>query len=335
MEVERVQEIASLSSLKGTIPSAFIRLGNEQPAITTIQGVLLEVPVIDLSNLDHQSLLASISEASQNWGIFQVVNHGMPSELISELQNVGKEFFELPQEEKEKIAKPIGYEGVEGYGTKLQKEIEGKKGWVDHLFHRVWPPSAINYHFWPKNPPPYRDTNEKYAQSLIPVADKLIGLLSRGLGLEDGELKKGLGGEDLTYMLKINYYPPCPCPELALGVAPHTDMSSLTILVPNEVQGLQVFKDDHWYDVAYIPNALIVHIGDQIEILSNGKYKSVFHRSTVNKDKTRMSWPMFLEPPPEFEVGPIPKLISEENPPKYKTKKFKDYVYCKLNKLPQ
>ncbi|KAI7744036.1 hypothetical protein M8C21_004915 [Ambrosia artemisiifolia] len=335
MEIERVQEIATLSTLKGTIPSEFIRLENEQPATTTVHGVVLEVPVINLSNPDHQSLVASISEASKNWGLFQVVNHGIPSELISELQKVGREFFELPQEEKEKIAKPIGYEGVEGYGTKLQKEIEGKKGWVDHLFHRVWPPSAINYHFWPKNPPSYREINEQYAQSLIPVADKLLGLLSRGLGLEDGEVKQGLGGEDLTYMLKINYYPPCPCPELALGVVPHTDMSSITILVPNEVQGLQVFKDDHWYDVAYIPNALIIHIGDQIEILSNGKYKSVYHRTTVNKEKTRMSWPMFLEPPPEFEVGPIPKLISQDNPAKYKTKKYKDYVYCKLNKLPQ
>nr|ABN79672.1 flavonol synthase [Rudbeckia hirta] len=335
MEVERVQEIASLSNLKGTIPREFIRLENEQPATTTIQGVVLEVPVIDLSNLDHQSLVASISEASKSWGIFQVVNHGIPSELISELQKVGKEFFELPQEEKEVIAKPIGYQGVEGYGTKLRKEVEGKKGWVDHLFHRVWPPSTINYHFWPKNPPSYREINEQYAQSMIPVADKLLGLLSQGLGLEHGDMKQGLGGEDLTYMLKINYYPPCPCPELALGVAPHTDMSSITILVPNEVQGLQVFKDDHWYDVAYIPNALIIHIGDQIEILSNGKYKSVYHRTTVNKEKTRMSWPMFLEPPPEFEVGPIPKLITQENPAKYKTKKFKDYVYCKLNKLPQ
>ncbi|KAD1761766.1 hypothetical protein R6Q59_035189 [Mikania micrantha] len=156
MEVERVQEIASLSNLKGTIPSEFIRLETEQPASTTIQGVVLEVPVIDLSNPDHESLVASICEASKIWGIFQVINHGIPSELISELQKVGKEFFELPQEEKELIAKPIGYQGIEGYGTKLQKEVEGKKGWVDHLFHRVWPPSVINYHFWPKNPPSYR-----------------------------------------------------------------------------------------------------------------------------------------------------------------------------------
>ncbi|PWA65030.1 flavonol synthase [Artemisia annua] len=181
----------------------------------------------------------------------------------------------------------------------------------------------------------YRDTNEEYAQSLIGVANKLLGLLSKGLGLEEDEVKQALGGEDLVYMLKINYYPPCPCPELALGVAPHTDMSSITILVPNEVQGLQVFKDGDWYDVAYIPNALIIHIGDQIEILSNGKYKSVYHRTTVNKEKTRMSWPVFLEPPPEFEVGPIPKLVNKDDPPKYKTKKYKDYVYCKLNKLPQ
>lgn len=156
METVRVQDIASLSSLKGTIPNEYIRLENEQPLTTTIHGVLLEVPVIDLNNSDHQSLVASISEASKDWGIFQVVNHGIPSELISKLQKVGKEFFELPQEEKEVIAKPIGYQGVEGYGTKLQKEVEGKKGWVDHLFHRVWPPSIINYQFWPKNPPSYR-----------------------------------------------------------------------------------------------------------------------------------------------------------------------------------
>ena len=48
-----------------------------------------------------------------------------------------------------------------------------------------------------------------------------------------------------------------------------------------------------------------------------------------------MSWPVFLEPSPELEVGPHPKLIGDHNPPKYKTKKYKDYVYCKLNKLPQ
>ena len=72
-----------------------------------------------------------------------------------------------------------------------------------------------------------------------------------------------------------------------------------------------------------------------MQILSNGKYKSVLHRTTVKKDMTRMSWPVFLEPPPELAIGPLPKLTSEDNPPKYKKKRYCDYVYCKLNKIPQ
>lgn len=98
------------------------------------------------------------------------------------------------------------------------------------------------------------------------MVEKLLRCLSVGAGLEAEDLKTAVGGEALVYNLKINYYPPCPRPDVVLGVPAHTDMSALTILVPNQVQGLQVFRDQHWYDVAYIPNALIIHIGDQIEV---------------------------------------------------------------------
>ncbi|KAH6832824.1 hypothetical protein C2S53_006071 [Perilla frutescens var. hirtella] len=252
MELERVQSIASLSKLANTIPSEYIRSENEQPAASTLHGVVLEVPVIDLSDDFGDEIMARLmSEASKDWGIFQVVNHGIPDEVIAKLQEVGKQFFELPKEEKELIAKTPN-SGIEG------------------------------------------EANEEYARKLLEVSEKLLKWLSLGLGLEEQGLKEGIG-----------------------------------------VQGLQVFRDENWYNVNYIPNALIVHIGDQIEILSNGKYKAVYHRTTVNKESTRMSWPVFLEPPPEFEIGPISKLVNEQNPPKFKTKKYKDYVYCKLNKIPQ
>ncbi|ESR39682.1 Flavonol synthase/flavanone 3-hydroxylase [Citrus sinensis] len=335
MEVERVQAIASLSHSNGTIPAEFVRPEKEQPASATYHGPAPEIPTIDLDDPVQDRLVRSIAEASREWGIFQVTNHGIPSDLIGKLQAVGKEFFELPQEEKEVYSRPADAKDVQGYGTKLQKEVEGKKSWVDHLFHRVWPPSSINYRFWPNNPPSYRAVNEEYAKYMREVVDKLFTYLSLGLGVEGGVLKEAAGGDDIEYMLKINYYPPCPRPDLALGVVAHTDLSALTVLVPNEVPGLQVFKDDRWIDAKYIPNALIIHIGDQIEILSNGKYKAVLHRTTVNKDKTRMSWPVFLEPPADTVVGPLPQLVDDENPPKYKAKKFKDYSYCKLNKLPQ
>ncbi|KAJ8765347.1 hypothetical protein K2173_012044 [Erythroxylum novogranatense] len=335
MEVERVQAIATLSFSSNSIPDEFIRSEKEQPAITTFSGPAPEIPTIDLSDPDQEKLTRSIAHACAEWGIFQVVNHGIPSELIAKLQDVGKQFFQLPQEQKEVYAKPPDAKDVEGYGTKLQRDPDGKKSWVDHLFHRIWPPSRINYRFWPKNPPSYRDVNEEYAKYMREVGDKLFKYLAIGLGLEEHVFKEAAGGEELEYMLKINYYPPCPRPDLTLGVVAHTDLSTFTILVPNEVPGLQVFKDDHWIDAKYIPNALIIHIGDQIEVLSNGKYKSVLHRSTVCKDKTRMSWPVFLEPPEELVLGPLPQLISQENPAKYKSKKFKDYAFCKLNKLPQ
>ncbi|XP_065848030.1 flavonol synthase/flavanone 3-hydroxylase [Euphorbia lathyris] len=331
MEVERVQGIAT--SFEATIPEAFIRSENEQPALTTVYGVNLSVPIIDMSDPDQEKVDRLMVDASKKWGMFQIVNHGIPNEVIRKLQSVGKEFFELSQSEKEVYAKKEG--SIEGYGSSLQKEIEGKKGWVDHLFHRIWPPSAINYKFWPLNPPSYREVNEEYAKHLHGVSERLFRSLSIGLGLEENELKEAVGGEKLSYLLKINYYPPCPRPDLALGVVAHTDMSSFTILVPNDVQGLQASRDGKWYDVTYIANALVIHVGDQLEIVSNGKYKSVLHRTTVNKEKTRMSWPVFLEPPPDFEVGPHPKLVNNDNPPLFKTKKFSDYCYCKLNKIPQ
>ena len=156
MEVERVQAIASLSLTTDTIPAEFIRPEKEQPAITTFRGPVPEIPTIDLSDPDQENLVRSIANASKEWGIFQVVNHGVPTDVITKLQAVGKEFFELPPEKKEVYAKIPGSQSIEGYGTQLQKDIDGKKPWVDHLFHKIWPPSTINYRFWPKNPPSYR-----------------------------------------------------------------------------------------------------------------------------------------------------------------------------------
>ena len=150
----RVQNIASNS--KETIPVDFVRSEEEQPGITTVHGAQLEVPIIDFSNPDEEKVMRQVVEASGEWGMFQIVNHGIATQLISELQAVGREFFELPQEDKEQYAKAAGSESLEGYGTKLQKEVDSKKGWVDHLFHKLWPPSHVNYRFWPKNPPSYR-----------------------------------------------------------------------------------------------------------------------------------------------------------------------------------
>lgn len=155
-EVKRIQDVASVANATDTIPDEFIRPEDERPGLTTYNGDLPQVPVIDFSIKDDEKLVAQIYDVSCNWGFFQIVNHEIPNDVISRLKQVGTTFFELPQEEKEVYAKPPGAKSVEGYGTKLQKEVNGIKGWVDHLFHILSPPSAVNYKFWPKNPPSYR-----------------------------------------------------------------------------------------------------------------------------------------------------------------------------------
>ncbi|CAL9041744.1 unnamed protein product, partial [Musa banksii] len=98
----------------------------------------------------------AIADASREWGIFRLVNHGVPVGVVRELQRVGVEFFELPQEEKERYAAAPG--SLEGYGTRLPKDSEGKKAWVDFLFHNIWPPQRVDHRMWPKNPADYRRT---------------------------------------------------------------------------------------------------------------------------------------------------------------------------------
>ena len=99
---ERVQAISSVST--DTIPPEFIRPETEQPGLTTFDGRAREAPIVDFSNTNKKTLVRSIADARSKWGLFQVVKHQIPSEVITKLQQVGREFFELPQEEKEVYA---------------------------------------------------------------------------------------------------------------------------------------------------------------------------------------------------------------------------------------
>nr|AXC07424.1 flavonol synthase [Camellia sinensis] len=331
MEVERVQALSHVTLHE--LPAKFIRPAHEQPENSkAIEGVT--VPVISLSR-PHDVVVDALSKACSEWGFFLITDHGVEPSLIGRLKEVGEEFFKLPQKEKESYANDPSSGSFEGYGTKMTKNFDEKVEWIDYYFHVMHPPKKLNLDMWPKNPSSYRGVTEEYNVEILRTTNKLLELLSEGLGLDGKVLNSSLGGDEIEFEMKINMYPPCPQPELALGVEPHTDMSALTLLIPNDVPGLQVWKDGNWVAVNYLPNALFVHVGDQLEVLSNGKYKSVLHRSLVNKERTRMSWAVFVVPPHEAVIGPLPELIDEKNPAKYSTKTYAEYRYRKFNKIPQ
>ncbi|KAL1204012.1 putative flavonol synthase 5 [Cardamine amara subsp. amara] len=305
-----------------TSPSSLPSL-TKQLASSTLQESP-GVPVVDLSVYDEEFLVRAVTKASEEWGVFQVVNHGIPMELMQQLQMTGKQFFELPDAEKETVAKDGGFEGFK------RNYLGGIKNWDEHLFHRLSPPSILNYKYWPKNPPQYREVTEEYTKHMQRLTDKILGWLSEGLGLPRVALTQGIGGETAEYVLRINFYPPCTQSEEVIGAAPHTDMGAIALLVPNEVQGLQAFKDEQWLDLDYVNSAVVVIIGDTLMRMSNGRFKNVLHRAKTDKENLRISWPVFVAPRADMSVGPLPELTSDENPPKFETLIYNDYIDQKI-----
>nr|KJB25724.1 hypothetical protein B456_004G205900 [Gossypium raimondii] len=179
---------------------------------------------------------------------------------------------------------------------------------------------------------PASTLTSEYARQLRGLASKILSALSICLGLEEGRLEKEVGGlEELLLQLKINYYPKCPQPELALGVEAHTDISALTFILHNMVPGLQLFYQGKWVTAKCVPNSIIMHIGDTIEILSNGKFKSILHRGLVNKEKVRISWAVFCEPPKDkIILKPLPETVSETDPPLFPPRTFAQHIEHKL-----
>lgn len=177
-----------------------------------------------------------------------------------------------------------------------------------------------------------REVTQEYARQLRQLVSKVLSLLSLCLGVEEGRLEKEFGGmEEFLLQMKINYYPKCPQPDLALGVEAHTDVSALTFILTNMVPGLQVYYCDKWVTAKSVPDSFVVHIGDSLEILSNGKCRSILHRGLVNKEKLRISWAVFCEPPKDEVVfKPLPQLVSEAEPPCFTPRTFSQHIRQKL-----
>ncbi|MFS8003168.1 putative codeine 3-O-demethylase [Helianthus anomalus] len=134
----------------------------------------------------------------------------------------------------------------------------------------------------------------------------------------DVEDMKALFEEGMQSM-RMNYYPPCPQPEKVIGLSPHSDPFGITFLVQvNEVEGLEIKKDGIWMPIKPLPNSFIVNIGDTLEMVTNGLYKSIEHRAIVNSENERLSIATFFAPKLDGEIGLTPSLITPENPPKFK-----------------
>ncbi|KAM7257472.1 hypothetical protein ACFE04_013213 [Oxalis oulophora] len=170
-----------------------------------------------------------------------------------------------------------------------------------------------------------RNTLESYLMEMQKLSTKLLGVIAKNLKIE---LKEMLDLFDNGMQsVRITNYPPNPQPDLVMGFRPHTDGSCITILNQvNGVNGLQILKDGIWLPVNFLHGALIINVGDILEIVSNGVYHSIEHRVAVNSEKERISVGFFVNPKLEAEVGPATSLINRQNTPKFKTISMENYL---------
>ncbi|CAI9769208.1 unnamed protein product [Fraxinus pennsylvanica] len=129
----------------------------------------------------------------------------------------------------------------------------------------------------------------EYAERSRFVARTLLQGMSENLGLEEVNVEEILKLDSMFQLFAVNYYPPCPQPDQAIGLPPHTDHGLLTFLIQNGVAGLQIQHNGKWFNTNSPQNSILVNTADQLEIFSNGKYKSVKHRAVVNNQATRIS----------------------------------------------
>ncbi|CAL5387375.1 unnamed protein product [Camellia sinensis] len=284
------------------------------------------IPVIDLSNINSPKLrpniVSQIREAAKTWGFFQVINHGVPNYIINKTLMSIRSFHEQPQEIK---AEHYVRDEFNGFVYASNNDLLRSKvaSWHDYVNAWMWP-DAVEAE---KIPAVCREEVVEWDRYVTDVGEKVAELLSEGLGLAAGKLKEeGLLGSRLIAGV---YYPYCPQPNLTFGLNPHTDPGVLTVLVENQVMGLQVKHEGEWVDVKPLPGSLIVNIGDALQIMSNGEYRSVEHRVLANSMKEpRISIVEFFSLCKKDEIrryGPFPELLTAKKPALYRNFLYKEF----------
>ncbi|KAE8708989.1 hypothetical protein F3Y22_tig00110332pilonHSYRG00679 [Hibiscus syriacus] len=310
------------------IPEIFVRPAEELAAnkSNSCQKNNVEVPIIDLSNIRDKNrrkeIVNEVRVASEEWGFFQVINHEIPLSVLDEMIEGIRFFNEQDSELKKEMYSRDSAKKVK-FNSNFDLFTSKTADWRDTLSL-----SFLDSDPDPSDLPPVcRLSTIEYIKHTKRLGETLFELLSEALGLRPDRLNSI--GCCKGSILHSHYYPPCPQPQLTLGISKHTDPGILTLLFQNHISGLQVFHEGQWFDVRPTQGGLVVNIGDLLQVLSNEKFKSVKHRAIANHVGPRITVPCFFWGHATLLVkliGPIEELISETNRPRYKEFLLKDYV---------
>jgi isopenicillin N synthase-like dioxygenase len=276
-------------------------------------GTLDRVPVIDLRD-DPALVVDQVGAACRDWGFFQIIGHGVPSDRIAAVQDAARRYFALPREMKRAQLRsrdnPWGY-----YDRELTKERRDRKEIFDIGPDAGGIAAAKGEPFagvtpWPAEPNEFAAVMQDWFGRMTRLSGQLTGLISASLTGDFGALRPAFE-PDHTSFLRLNFYPvDDPLAGEAkdqadLGIHHHTDAGALTVLLQDRVAGLQVYHAGEWHNVEPITNAFTINIGDMVQVWSNDAYRAPVHRVLAMDSADRLSVPYFYNPAYAADVAPL------------------------------
>ncbi len=280
------------------------------------------IPVIQIERLRQRETLCALDRACREWGFFQVEGHGVDAAILSALLHEMRAFFALPIETKRASSRtaenPYGF-----YDRELTKNTLDWKQIYDYgPAHggAIAPP-------WPHALPTFAPAVLAYYEACERLALDLLSAISLNLGMPAAHLERGFRPIHSSFV-RLNYYPVCPAPALPegvetpgaghLGVNHHTDAGALTLLLQDDQPGLEVYRNGAWHLVEPRRGALVINIGDIVQVWSNDRYRAALHRVRASTESERFSAPFFLNPSYESHYAPLPSTTDALHPPRYR-----------------
>jgi isopenicillin N synthase-like dioxygenase len=285
------------------------------------------LPIIDVRPLLGQGPAAARAEvagriqaACRERGFFYVSGHGVPAGLLGQLADASAEFFALPAEDKLEIAMERGGRAWRGYFPVGAELTSGRPDLKEGLYFgaelpdddpRVLAGTPLHgRNLFPRQVPRLRPLVLAYLDALTAVGQAVLTGVALSLDLDPGYFCTGYTA-DPTILFRIFHYPPSPPQTGDWGVGEHTDYGLVTLLAQDDSGGLQVAAPEGWIDAPPVPGTLVCNIGDMLDRLTGGWYRSTPHRVRNLSGHGRLSFPFFLDPGFSAEVPPLPDRAAD------------------------
>lgn len=282
-----------------------------------------KIPIIDISLLEvnPSQLAENIYAVCKEHGFFYISNHGISLELQAQLMKLSQDFFDLPLSEKMKIDMSKGGKAWRGYFPVNGELTSGKPDLKEGIYfgqelsanHPLVQSNTAMHgaNLFLDHPSLFKETVLEYIHQVTQLGHKILEGIALSLGLKSDHFYQKYT-QDPLILFRIFHYPAQDIAQSQWGVGEHTDYGLLTILLQDEVGGLQVKSRGQWIDAAPIPNTFICNIGDMLDRMTGGLYRSTPHRVLNQSGKSRFSFPLFFDPGFHAQVHKIENIESPE-----------------------